>query len=169
MIRNLKGRKNDGDLTVREALIIGLGQAVALIPGISRSGATIVAGMLTGLKQETALRFSFLLLYPCPSGGNRAGERGHHASHKEFRHACPVHGGLFCLSGGVVLFTEMVDERDEAGQPDDFCRLLLHRGSFGADLFVKPFNGFFFLWRFVFLILRWTDQLQLDIVKEDQL
>ncbi|PTX64578.1 undecaprenyl-diphosphatase [Melghirimyces profundicolus] len=69
IIRNLKGRKNDGDLTVKEALIIGFAQAIALIPGISRSGATIVAGMLIGLKQETALRFSFLLFIPVSLGG----------------------------------------------------------------------------------------------------
>ncbi|RSK26455.1 undecaprenyl-diphosphate phosphatase [Bacillus sp. HMF5848] len=69
LIRNLKGRKQDGDLRLRDAIIIGLAQAVALIPGISRSGATIVAAMGLGMKQETALRFSFLMFIPVSFGG----------------------------------------------------------------------------------------------------
>lgn len=69
LIRNLRGRKGDGSLTYRDAIIIGLAQAIALIPGISRSGATIVAAMGLGLKQETALRFSFLLYIPVSIGG----------------------------------------------------------------------------------------------------
>ncbi|KIL73084.1 undecaprenyl-diphosphate phosphatase [Bacillus badius] len=68
-IRNLRGRKNDGDMRMRDAIIIGCAQAIALIPGISRSGATIVAAMGLGMKQETALRFSFLLFIPVSVGG----------------------------------------------------------------------------------------------------
>lgn len=68
IIRNLRGRKSDGDLSLKDAIIVGLAQAVALIPGISRSGATIVAAMLLGMKQETALRFSFLLYIPVSLG-----------------------------------------------------------------------------------------------------
>lgn len=68
LIRNLRGRKGDGQLTWKDAVIVGLGQAVALIPGISRSGATIVAAMFLGMKQETALRFSFLLFIPVSLG-----------------------------------------------------------------------------------------------------
>ncbi|MDQ0174654.1 undecaprenyl-diphosphate phosphatase [Bacillus chungangensis] len=69
MIRNLRGRKQDGDLRVKDAIIVGFAQAVALIPGISRSGATIVASMARGMKQETALRYSFLLYIPVSVGG----------------------------------------------------------------------------------------------------
>ncbi|RKD73571.1 undecaprenyl-diphosphatase [Sinobaca qinghaiensis] len=68
IIRNLRGSRNDGQLNWKDAVIIGLAQAVALIPGISRSGATIVAAMLLGTKQETALRFSFLLYIPISIG-----------------------------------------------------------------------------------------------------
>ncbi|MBN8233706.1 undecaprenyl-diphosphate phosphatase [Halobacillus kuroshimensis] len=68
LIRNMKGRKGDGQMTWKDALIVGIGQAVALIPGISRSGATIVAAMFLGMKQETALRFSFLLFIPVSLG-----------------------------------------------------------------------------------------------------
>ncbi|ASK60811.1 UDP pyrophosphate phosphatase [Virgibacillus phasianinus] len=68
IIRNLRGRKSEGDLKVKDAIIVGLAQAVALIPGISRSGATIVAAMLVGMKVETALRFSFLLYIPVSLG-----------------------------------------------------------------------------------------------------
>lgn len=68
IIRNLKGQKSDRDLSLKDAIIVGLSQSVALIPGISRSGATIVAAMLLGMKQETALRFSFLLYIPVSLG-----------------------------------------------------------------------------------------------------
>jgi undecaprenyl-diphosphatase len=52
------------DVGARDALLIGLGQAVALVPGSSRSGTTITAGMLLGLRREAAARFSFLLSVP---------------------------------------------------------------------------------------------------------
>lgn len=68
IIRNIRGTKSDGQLTWKDAAIVGFAQAVALIPGISRSGATIVAAMLLGMKQETALRFSFLLYIPVSLG-----------------------------------------------------------------------------------------------------
>lgn len=68
IIRNLRGRKNDSEITVKDAIIVGLVQSVALVPGISRSGATIVAAMLVGMKTETALRFSFLLYIPVSLG-----------------------------------------------------------------------------------------------------
>ena len=69
LIRNMRGTKRDGDLTAKDAFIVGLGQAVALTPGISRSGATIISAIAVGMKQETALRFSFMLYIPVSLGG----------------------------------------------------------------------------------------------------
>ena len=69
LIRDIRGKRKDGNLTMKDAIIIGLAQSVALIPGISRSGATIVAAMARGINQETALRFSFLLFIPISLGG----------------------------------------------------------------------------------------------------
>ncbi len=51
-------------MTWLDALLVGLGQALAIFPGISRSGATIATGLARGLKRETAARFSFLLATP---------------------------------------------------------------------------------------------------------
>lgn len=51
-------------ITPLQALGIGVAQTIALIPGVSRSGASIVGGMLTGLDRETATRFSFFLAIP---------------------------------------------------------------------------------------------------------
>ncbi|MEH7380934.1 undecaprenyl-diphosphate phosphatase [Bacillus sp. JJ1533] len=69
LIRNMKGYKDDRDLTIKDAFIVGLGQAVALTPGISRSGATIISAIAVGMKQDTALRFSFMLYIPVSLGG----------------------------------------------------------------------------------------------------
>lgn len=68
-IRNVKGVKDERDLTIKDALLVGLGQAVALTPGISRSGATIISSVAVGMKQDTALRFSFMLYIPVSLGG----------------------------------------------------------------------------------------------------
>ncbi len=53
-----------GDVGMRDAVWVGLAQALALVPGTSRSGATITAGLFLGLKREAAARFSFLLSVP---------------------------------------------------------------------------------------------------------
>lgn len=60
----MKHRKNLEEIGWKESLAIGLSQAVAIIPGISRSGATITAGLFAGLDRKSAARFSFLLSAP---------------------------------------------------------------------------------------------------------
>jgi undecaprenyl-diphosphatase len=66
--RRQPGDKTYQQLSYRDALTIGLFQAVAITPGISRSGATIVAGLMVGLKRQDAATFSFLLAIPVISG-----------------------------------------------------------------------------------------------------
>lgn len=57
-------KKDLNSISVRDGIIIGFAQAVALLPGSSRSGVTITAGLFCGLKRETAARYSFLLSIP---------------------------------------------------------------------------------------------------------
>lgn len=59
-----RGERNEYSLGWRDILIIGIAQALALIPGTSRSGATMTAGLMLGLSREGAARFSFLLSIP---------------------------------------------------------------------------------------------------------
>lgn len=61
-LRNMK------QITLRDAILIGLAQAMAVFPGVSRSGATITAGLGLGLEREAAARFSFLLSAPIVAG-----------------------------------------------------------------------------------------------------
>jgi undecaprenyl-diphosphatase len=61
-------RREIRDLRPRDAAILGFAQAMALIPGVSRSGGTISAGLFLGLTREAAARFSFLLAIPAVLG-----------------------------------------------------------------------------------------------------
>lgn len=61
-------RRALGDLGWRDAIIVGVAQAFALLPGVSRSGTTITTGLFLGMKRETAARFSFLLSAPITGG-----------------------------------------------------------------------------------------------------
>lgn len=59
-----KEERHEQDITLKDALIIGATQCVALVPGVSRSGATIAAGLFRGLDRSTATRISFFLGIP---------------------------------------------------------------------------------------------------------
>lgn len=57
-------RRGDETIRIRDALFVGCAQAIALIPGTSRSGITMTAGRMLGLRRDAAARFSFLLAIP---------------------------------------------------------------------------------------------------------
>jgi undecaprenyl-diphosphatase len=65
VVERRAGQRREMDaLSLRDAVLVGLAQALALIPGVSRSGITLVAGMALGLRRDAAARFSFLLSVP---------------------------------------------------------------------------------------------------------
>lgn len=64
------GRKTSKNMTVKDALIVGVCQCVAIVPGLSRSGTTITAGVATGLYREYSVKFAFLLSIPAIVGAN---------------------------------------------------------------------------------------------------
>ncbi len=84
--RDVEGFRN------REALIIGTVQGLAIIPGISRSGSTIAAGLFLGLSRETAARYSFLLSIPAILGAEALAVKD-------------LLGGAAALDAGTVLGT----------------------------------------------------------------
>ncbi len=68
LVRNIKGKKQDKDITFLDSIVIGLTQVIAVIPGISRSGSTLIGGLFRDLDRETALKYSFMLYIPVSLG-----------------------------------------------------------------------------------------------------
>ncbi len=64
LVKNKKGIKEDKDITYKDAFIIGILQVIALMPGISRSGAVLVGCLLCNLKRENALKYTFIAYFP---------------------------------------------------------------------------------------------------------
>ncbi|MBQ7087900.1 MAG: undecaprenyl-diphosphate phosphatase [Clostridia bacterium] len=62
------GKKTGGTVTIKDALVIGIMQMIAVLPGVSRSGSTMTAGLFTGLKRDFAVKFAFLLSIPAVLG-----------------------------------------------------------------------------------------------------
>jgi len=63
-----EGRKNEKTATIADALVVGLSQAIATVPGLSRSGTTITVGLSRGFRREYAVQYSFLLSIPAVLG-----------------------------------------------------------------------------------------------------
>jgi undecaprenyl-diphosphatase len=80
VVAERRGRQSRGEksVTLIDALVVGLTQCIALVPGVSRSGATISAGLLRGLDRVSATRLSFLLSIPAlvAAGGFEAATEG---------------------------------------------------------------------------------------------
>ncbi|WP_078391290.1 undecaprenyl-diphosphatase UppP [Shouchella patagoniensis] len=64
------GNRTEKEMTIWDSIFVGLGQCLALVPGLSRSGTTLIVGMFAGLSKETAVRFSFLLSIPVILGSS---------------------------------------------------------------------------------------------------
>lgn len=64
LVKDIRGTKDKSKMNIKDALVIGLFQVIALFPGISRSGSTLVGGMFRNLNRETAFKFSFMLYIP---------------------------------------------------------------------------------------------------------
>ena len=78
--------KSAVDLGIRDIFLIGCAQALAVVPGVSRSGSTMAAGLLLGLKRDEAARFSFLLSVPIivAAGTMKLRHLGPEAAHGAF-------------------------------------------------------------------------------------
>lgn len=68
LVKNIKGNKETKDLTYKDAIFIGLVQIIALFPGISRSGSTLIAALFRDIKRSDALKYSFMLYIPISFG-----------------------------------------------------------------------------------------------------
>lgn len=64
LVANKKGKKEDDEITWKDAVIVGLFQAVSIIPGISRSGMTLVGCLACGLSKKSSLKYTFMLYFP---------------------------------------------------------------------------------------------------------
>lgn len=68
IVRNIKGNKKSKDITFKDAIIIGLFEAITIIPGISRSGIVLVACLLCKINKEDSLKYTFMLYFPVSIG-----------------------------------------------------------------------------------------------------
>jgi undecaprenyl-diphosphatase len=125
-----KGSQGMDDLSSRQALIIGLCQCLALWPGVSRSGATIVAGLLLGLTRKGAAEFSFLVGAPVFAA----------AAALEFHHSAVLKEnlGTFGIAFGVAFVFALLSVR--------LFMKLLEKGSF------RPYAWY----RLALIPLLWT-------------
>ena len=64
LVKNKNGKKTDKNIVLKDAIIIGLLEAVALVPGISRSGTVLAGCLLCNLNRESSLKYTFMLYFP---------------------------------------------------------------------------------------------------------
>lgn len=93
------GHRRDAQMRFSDSIWVGLGQTLAVIPGISRSGSTLIAALWIGLNRETAVRYSFLLAIPVILGSSVLGFRGMQQG---------VLDGISPIALGVAFFASLI-------------------------------------------------------------
>lgn len=130
--RSSKGPGRDlEDLRLRDCLVVGVAQAIALLPGISRSGITIATGLFCGLKRDLSARFSFLLSVPAILGANLL------QAYKARETLQTIDGWPFAVGGVAALVTGYVALR--------LLLKILHRG--------RLFHFAYYCWTFGTLLV----------------
>lgn len=104
IVRNIKGKKNDEDITYKDAILIGLLEAITICPGISRSGTVLVGCLLCGLSRPTALKFTFMLYFPV-SVASMGLEIFELLKIPNLNELIPVYGIGFLVAGIVTLLS----------------------------------------------------------------
>jgi len=130
-----EGNKTDKTMTITDAILIGLAQAVALLPGLSRSGTTISVGLARGLTGAFAIRFSMLLSIPAVIGATllsvyRAISGGANFS------LLPIYLAGFVIAAGIGYFAIQ------------FIRRIMSVGKFG--------NFAFYCWGIGIITIIWS-------------
>ena len=106
-----KAKQTNKNITYSQAFIIGLSQMIAILPGISRSGATISTSVLLGVDREKAARFSFLMVVPLIFGKiakDLLDIVGESASHETIQFAPYIAGFTFAFITGLIACTWMI-------------------------------------------------------------
>jgi len=101
--------KNLDDITYKNAGLIGISQAIAILPGISRSGSTLSTGMLTGLKKDAAVRFAFLMSIPVILGSAGLGIKDIAVSTEPVQWLPLIAGMIAAAVAGYISITFMIN------------------------------------------------------------
>jgi len=130
-----QGNKTDKTMTMTDALLIGLAQAVAIVPGLSRSGTTIAVGLARGLSGAFAVRFSLLLSIPAVLGATLVSIFRAAAGDADFS-LLPTYLAGFVIAAGVGFFAIQL------------LRQLMAKGGFG--------NFAYYCWGIGSITLIWS-------------
>jgi len=130
-----QGNKTDKTMTMTDALIIGLAQAVAVVPGLSRSGTTIAVGLARGLTGAFAVRFSLLLSIPAVLGATLISIFRAATGDADFS-LLPTYLAGFVVAAGVGFFAIQL------------LRQLMAKGGFG--------NFAYYCWGIGVITLIWS-------------
>lgn len=106
-----RGHGEGKDVRAGSALAMGVGQAFAILPGISRSGSTIVSGLLAGVKPSAAAEFSFLMAIPAIAAAALLELRDLGSLETELLHRYLIGGAVAFFSGLVAIYTVLASIR----------------------------------------------------------
>ncbi|MBR1496517.1 MAG: undecaprenyl-diphosphate phosphatase [Oscillospiraceae bacterium] len=123
-----QGRKKAGNMAVWDAVLVGVSQAIATVPGLSRSGTTIAAGITAGLSRQFAVKFSFLLSIPAVLGANLLSLMDAFSEGIDWSTVPACLLGM--LVAGVVGYCAII-----------LLRWIVHRGKFGYFAYYCAFAG----------------------------